>query len=47
MLWNRHGIDRVDRVDRERVYLDLDLLHIQSVAVKGWSIHRLGIVTIH
>jgi hypothetical protein len=45
MLWNRHEIDIVDRVDRERGYLDLDPLHIQSVAETGWSIHHLGIVT--
>jgi hypothetical protein len=44
MLWNRPGIDIVDR---ERGYLDLDLLHIQSVAEKDWSIRHLGIVTIH
>jgi len=47
MLWNPHGIGRVDKVDRERGYLDLGLLHIQSVVGKGWSIRRLGIVTIH
>jgi len=47
MLWNRHGIGRVDRVHHERVYLDLGLLHIQSVAEIGSSIHRHGIVTIH
>jgi hypothetical protein len=46
MPWNRHGIDRVDRVDRERVCLDLGLLHIQSVAETGWDIRHLGIVTI-
>jgi hypothetical protein len=45
MLWNRHGLSRADRVDRERGYLDLGLLHIQSVAETGWSIHHLGIVT--
>jgi hypothetical protein len=47
MLWNRHEIGRVDRVDREKGYLDLGLLHIQSVAETGWSIRHLGIVTIH
>jgi len=47
MLCDRHGIGRVDRVHRVRVYLDLGLLHIQSVAEIGSSIHRLGIVTVH
>jgi hypothetical protein len=47
MLWNRPEISRVDRVDRERGYLDLDPLHIQSVAETGWSIHHLEIATIH
>jgi hypothetical protein len=45
MLWNPPEIGRVDRVDRERGYLDLDPLHIQSVAGKDSSIHHLGIVT--
>jgi hypothetical protein len=47
MLWNRPGIGRVDKVDRERGYWDLDPLHIQSAAGRGWSIHHLEIVTIH
>lgn len=47
MLLNLHELGRVDKVDRDLVYLDLGLLHIQSVVGTNSSIRHLGIVASH